>query len=365
MIGMKKYRIQMALFIISFFVPIVGFAQQVTNQLQLSLNENAFGSSKLVKEAILEALDSINRYPSSGEALIRDIAQHEGVSPDQIIPGEILTLLGVHLGLKGGPGSEFIYSVPGYPALVNGASTVGGKVVPVPLNEHLENDLAAIEASITEKTQAIFLVNPHNPSGTVSNDLIFHDFLHRVSKRALVIVDEAYLEFTDNFQERTAVNNLKQGDRVIVFRTFAKIYGLAGLSLGYAVAPKELADDVRKRGLGDPHELNSLSVAAARAALKDKKFVKQVQLQVAEERDKWYKLLDSLHLPYSHSQGNFVFFNIGHSHEEVTAYLKAHGISIGRAFEPYHTWVRISIGLPKENEKARQAIAKLIENKVP
>jgi len=341
-------------------LPYASMAQNKMEEVRLSMNENAFGQAKGVKEAIIQALDSINRYPTAGAEFIRDIAHREGVDPEQIIPGEILPLLGVYLGLKGGAGSEFIYTVPGYPALVNGAAKVGGKVVSVPLNERLENDLPAIAAKINTKTQAVFLVNPHNPSGTVIEDTTFRHFVHEIAKKVLVIVDEAYLEFADHFEDRTVVKNIWEGDNVIVFRTFAKTYGLAGLSLGYAVASKKVAAYLKEQGLGDPHELNSLSLAAAKVALKDQEFIRQVHTQVSAEREKWHTLLDSLHLERTQSQGNFVYFNTKRPYDEVAAHLRKQGIVIGRVFEPYDTWVRITIGLPDENDQARQAIRNLI-----
>jgi histidinol-phosphate aminotransferase len=192
----------------------------VQAQSQLSLNENPFGPSPAVKAAIAKALPNVFRYTGhEGDDLVAAIAHKEGVAVDQIIPGDVLAQLGIYLGVKGGSGGEFIYSVPGYPALVDAAATVGGVVVAVPLNDKKENDLAAIAAKVGPKTQAIYLVNPHNPSGTVTDNKVFHDFLHTVSQKALIVVDEAYLEFSDDFEERTAVNNIKAGDNVIVFRT--------------------------------------------------------------------------------------------------------------------------------------------------
>lgn len=330
--------------------------------IQLSLNENPFGPSPLVAEGIKSEFVNLARYSGdNGEALIEAIAKHEGVDKSQIVTGEILELLGVYLGLKGGPGSEFIYTVPGYPALVNAAAQVGGKVISVPLNEKLENDLPAISSQVNSKTQAVFLVNPHNPSGTVTDSKTFHNFLHQVSKQALVIVDEAYLEFSDDFQGRTAVSNIKNGDNVLVFRTFAKAYGLAGLSFGYAVAPKEIAAYLTKQGLGNPHDLNRLSVAAAAASLKDTGYIAKINKAITVEREKWITFLDENKLKHTTSQANFIYFDIKKPYAQVAAVLKENDIIIGRSFAPYDTWIRISIGLPKENLSVREVIKSLIK----
>jgi len=331
-------------------------------QIQLSLNENPYGPSPAVAKAIQKEVPNIFRYTGNeGDELVSAIAKHEGVDKDQIIPGDVLASLGIYLGIKGGKGSEFIYSVPGYPALVDAAATVGGVVISVPLNNQKENDLAAIAKRINSKTQAIYLVNPHNPSGTVTNNKVFHDFIHQASQQALVVVDEAYLEFSDDFAARTAMNNIKAGDNVIVFRTFAKAYGLAGLSFGYAVAPKALAAYLKKQGLGSVHDLNRLSIAAVQASLADSAYIKTVHDKVAIEREKWNKTLDDLYLQHTNSEANFVFFNINKPYDEVYKKFKEAGITIARSFPPYDTWIRITIGLPEENIKAQEVVKQLVK----
>jgi len=340
-----------------FVLAVPGSATAQQKPIQVSLNENPYGPAKGVAVAIAKETANIARYTGKeGDELIAAIAKHEGVGTDQIITGEILDLLGVYLGLKGGQGSEFIYTVPGYPALVNAAARVGGAVVSVPLNDKLENDLTAIASKINSRTQAIFLVNPHNPSGTVTDNTIFHDFLTEASKKTLVIVDEAYLEFSDNFAERTAVLNTKKGDNVLVFRTFAKAYGLAGLSLGYAVAPKGLASYLKSQGLGGIHDLNRLSIAAALASLNDPNYIANVQKSISTERTKWHKYLDDHGLKHTASQANFIYFDTKKPYAEVAQKLKDQGITIGRAFAPYETWIRITIGLPEENIRIQQVL---------
>jgi histidinol-phosphate aminotransferase len=327
---------------------------------QLSLNENPYGPPAGVNQAIERELRQLARYTGNeGAELIAAIAKREGVDPDQIIPGEILEQLGLYLGLKGGPGGEFIYSVPGYPVLVNAAARVGGRIVAIPLTDRKDNDLLAIAGRITERTQAIFLVNPHNPSGTVSDKQAFHTFLHEASRRALVIVDEAYLEFTDDFSGRTATTNLRQGDNVMVFRTFAKAYGLAGLSIGYAVAPKPLAAYLQAQGLGNVHDLNRLSVVAALTALNDTTFIPRVNQAITAERVKWHTLLDKLGILHTDSQANFVYIDLQKPYEEVAAWFAQKGIRVGRVFAPYDTWIRITIGLPEENANAQAVVRQL------
>ena len=328
---------------------------------RLALNENPLGPSPLAVEAIQNALTGIARYAGDdAHALERQIADREGVSPDQIILGEILDSLGLQLALAGGAGGEFIYSEPGYTALVDAVAPGGGVVVGVPLNARLENDLPAIAARATARTRAIYLVNPHNPTGTASEAIPFKAFLTEMAKRTAVIVDEAYLEFEPDFAQKTAVELTRGGANVVVFRTFGKIYALAGMSIGYAVAPKRLADSLKRNGLGAAHSLDRLALAAAAASLRDGGYVDAMRSKVAEERQKWHTLLDTMGRRRTDSRGNFVFFETGQPHEAIAAQLMNEGIEIARAFPPYDYWVRISIGLAAENVRARDAIEKLL-----
>ena len=332
---------------------------------RLTLNENPFGPSPLAAQAIQAELvggAGLFRYVGDeADAFAAQVAACEGVAPEQIVVGEILESLGLHLSLRGGPGGEFIYSVPGYPALVDAAARVGGVVVAVPLNRRLENDLPAIAAKVNARTRAVFLVNPHNPSGTVNDVAEFVAFVRQVSKRALVIVDEAYIEFSDDYAKRTAVALTRAGENVIVFRTFAKVHGLAGLPLGYAVAPRELADYLRRQGLGSPRELNRLALAAGSASLRDTAYIGRVHDAVAAGRAQWHATLDALKLRHTDSQANFVYFDAGWPQADVAKTLLAAGVVIGRAFPPYDTWVRITIGLPEENARAQAALRQALE----
>lgn len=329
--------------------------------IRLSLNENPFGPSPLALQAIKTQLTDLSSYTGDEVAeLTKTIAAREGIAAEQIVLGEILDVLGLYLSARGGPGGEFIYSEPGYTALVNAVAPAGGVVVGVALNKQLENDLPAIAGAVNAHTRAIYLVNPHNPSGTVSEAAQFIDFVRELSKRTLVIVDEAYLEFTPDFEKRTAAGLVSSGAQVAVFRTFSKIYGLAGLAIGYTLAPADLATSIKQLGIGTFHDLNRLSLVAASASLKDAGYLASVRAEIATEREAWHDLFRTRKVRYTESHGNFVFFDSGRPHQAVAAALAAQGIDIGRAYPPLDTWVRISIGLPEHNAIARQAVAGLL-----
>jgi histidinol-phosphate aminotransferase len=347
-------------------VPAAPFAgnRDAPRLIHLNLNENPFGPSPTVEDAIRRDFNRLSRYAdaTAAQAFAEQIAAYERVAVQQVVLGEILGALGLYLGSEGGPGGQFIYSTPGYLALIDGASHVGGVGVPVPLNAAYENDLPALAARVNSKTRAIYLINPHNPTGTVSDNAGFKQFLHQVSQRFPVIVDEAYLEYTGDFESRSAVSLVRDGANVLVFRTFDKIHGLAGLPIGYTLAPRSLADALRKQGVGDAESLGRLNISAASAALADSARVSHIREITSAERTKWVSVLDRLALAHTSSCANFIFFRTGLPQTELAAALRLRGIEIGRTFPPYTDWARITIGLPEENRAAQQQLREVLEN---
>jgi histidinol-phosphate aminotransferase len=330
---------------------------------RLSLNENPYGPSPLVAEAIHREFTHLDRYaePAAAQEFAEQIAAHEKLPVEQVVLGEILGLLGIVLAGEGGPGSEFLYSTPGYLALIDAAARVGGVGVPVPLDAEYRNDLAALSEKINARTRAIYLVNPHNPTGTVNENEAFKRFLRASSQHAVAIVDEAYLEYTDDFDQRSAVSLVREGANVVVFRTFDKIHGLAGLPIGYVLAPRSIADALRKQGAGDAEGLGRLNIAAAAAALGDTTQVARTREVVARERAKWLVLLHDLNRPHTDTHTNFIFFDVGQPQPKLAATLRAQGIDIGRPHPPYTNWARITVGLPEENLRAQGALRQALQ----
>jgi histidinol-phosphate aminotransferase len=330
---------------------------------RLSLNENPYGPSPHVAEAIQHEFDRLCRYADSQAAqlLAEQIAAYEHVSVEQVILGEILDFLGLYLGIQGGPGGEFLYSTPGYLALIDAATRVGGIGVPVPLNAQCQNDLPALSGKVNQRTRAIYLVNPHNPTGTVNDEEEFKRFLRNNLQNAVVIVDEAYLEYTADFMSRSAVSLVRDGANVMVFRTFDKIHALAGLPIGYVLAPRALAVALRKQGAGDAESLGRLNIVAASAALRDTAQVERTRKAVAHERNVWLSVLHDLKLQHSEPNANFIFFNARRPQPELAAAMLLHRIDIGRAHPPYANWARITIGLPEENQRAQAALRHALE----
>ena len=326
---------------------------------RLSLNENPFGPSPAVRDALASSAARINRYgDDAGVAILLDrIAALERVPRDQIVLGEILGPLGLFLAAQPPAGGRFVLSVPGYTALVDAGRPVGATGIGVPLDAALRNDLPALDRAVTPGTRALYLVNPHNPSGTVNDPAAFDAFVRDVSRRTLVIVDEAYIEYDDI--ARSAVRFTREGRNVAVFRTLDKVYGLAGLPIGYVLAPRALAASLRSGGLGDPHELGRLAVAAANAALADQAWVSNVRSRTIAGRDRLTAALDRARLAHSDSRANFIFFRAGVDAAGRRIALARQGIEVARPFPPLDDWIRIAIGTEDEVTRTIAAIGRV------
>jgi histidinol-phosphate aminotransferase len=159
-----------------------------------------------------------------------------------------------------------------------------------------------------------------------------------------------------DFATRSAVSLVREGANVVVFRTFDKIYGLAGMPIGCLLAPRSLADALRKQGGGQAEDLGRLNLVAASAALADTAHVEQTRRAIANERALWLALLSELKLPHTDTYANFVFFDTGRPQPVLAAAMRERGIDIGRAHPPYTNWARNTIGLLAENLRAQNVL---------
>ena len=327
--------------------------------IQLSWNENPFGPAPSAQAAMIAAVPLSCRYPDAEEhALLELIAAKEGCSPNQIVmgsgSGEILDVAGFHFGYEKG---EIISADPSYMQLVNAAEKAGGRAVRVPLNARLEHDLPAMAAAVGPKTSLIYLVNPNNPTGTVCAAAELREFVKTVSARVPVFIDEAYLECTDNFAERTCAPLSVAGHNVVVARTFSKIYGMAGCRLGYAVMPEKLATSLRARMTGS---LSLVTIEAALASLRDTAYVSATRAKIKAGRDAFVAEVKAMGKDYAVPQGNFVFFKTGMPIKDFIVKMRAEGVIVGRAFPPLLDWARVTIGLPHEMEVCHRAMRKVL-----
>ncbi len=326
---------------------------------KLNSNENPYGPSKRVREVIKNAFDKACRYPSIVfRPLLEQIAETEGVTTDHIVltggSTEGLKAAGVTFGIGEG---EIIAADPTFQAMLRYAEGFGAKVHRVPVDENLGHDLEAMAAIINAKTRLVFVCNPNNPTGTLLEKNKLKDFCSSVSKKTVVFSDEAYYDFIMEPDYPSMVELVKDGMDVIVSKTFSKVYGLAGMRIGYLVARPDIAAKLRKNIMA---MTNVLAIEAAKEALKDDAFYKFSLLKNKEAKSSIYKTLGDLNLQYVKSHTNFIFFKTGRPISEMITAMKSHNVLIGRPFPPFNEWARISTGTMENMHQFDMALKKVL-----
>ncbi|MDA8889775.1 aminotransferase class I/II-fold pyridoxal phosphate-dependent enzyme [Cyclobacteriaceae bacterium] len=331
----------------------------LTGNIKLSSNENPYGPSEKVRQAMISNFDQACRYPFSysGE-LIEKIAAKEGVSKDHIVLAggstEGLKVVGLTYGMNGG---EIIAAQPTFLALMTYAAQWGGSVNWVPVDKNMMHDLDEMEKRISSKTKLIFLCNPNNPTSTLLPADRVLDFCNTVSHKVTIFSDEAYYDFIEDRNYPSMVSLVKEGKNIIVSKTFSKVYGLAGLRIGYMVAKPEIAASLRKNIMAFT---NVLAIEAAKNALDDQEFYDFSLNKTLEAKKIILEGLDDLNLEYAPSNTNFIFFKSGRNIENLQQQMLAKGIIVGRPFPPFDDWCRISTGTLEEVIQFNDALKKVL-----
>lgn len=333
----------------------------ITGSIKLASNENPVGPSPLALKAIREGLDEINRYPDGQCFYLRDaLAQKLGIQPEEVLGGngsnEIIELA-VRTFL--GEGDEAIMAHPSfqvYPIIVQAA---GGKNIIVPLKD-FRHDLEAMASHITDRTKIIFIANPNNPTGTINTQAEMDIFLQRVPQGVLIVVDEAYHEYVTSPEYPQSLRYLREGQNILILRTFSKIYGLAGLRIGYGIAKAEILREMNK--VRQPFSVNSLAQRAAIAALRDEEHV-AASRRINEIGKRYlYKELEAMNFKYVPTEANFIYIilkekNASWLYEE----LLRHGVIVRPMGKQE---IRVTIGLPEENKRFIEALKKVLGQEV-
>jgi histidinol-phosphate aminotransferase len=325
------------------------FAMKATGaKVRLNSNENPYGPSKKAREAVVQILNEANRYQfQTQEDLRKRIAQRENIDPSYIMfgsgSGEILCLVGAAYGLDGG---SVLSSYPTFPLLMNYAEGVKARWDKVDLNDKLEYDYDKMAGAIKSDTKVIFTCNPNNPTGTVVDPNKVRAFAEEASKKALVYADEAYLEFLGPIEKNSIVDLVRKGNNVVVSRTFSKIFGLAGLRIGYVVAHPDTIKKLSK--FGDSISASQTAIAAAQASLGDEEFMQMVRQKNAEARKVLTDYLDAKKYLYGKSEINVVFFPAPKDGKTILAKCEEKGYLIRVWDYQGKEWCRVSIGTTEE-----------------
>ncbi|PSL07574.1 histidinol-phosphate aminotransferase [Cecembia rubra] len=315
--------------------------------IRLGSNENPYGPSAIVRKAMMDNFDLGCRYPWVYNAPLREmIAKKEGVSPDHIVlvsgSTEGLKITGITYA---GRGEEIISGLPTFLSMMEYAKIWGADINWVPLDKNMDYDLEEIEKRVSSKTKLVFLCNPNNPTGKLLPAQKVLDFCDTVSEKTIVFSDEAYYDYIEDPNYPSMVELVKKGKNVIVSRTLSKVYGLAGIRLGYLVAKPDIAAALNERVVANT---NVMAIEAGKAALNDEEFYKFSLQKNLEARKMIESTLNQLDLEYLPSQANFVFFHAKQDVRKLAEIMAKKGVIIGRPFPPFNDWCRVSTGTLEE-----------------
>jgi histidinol-phosphate aminotransferase len=329
--------------------------------LLLNGNENPYGPSPAAREAILANLGEVPWYAEGSiETLRAQIAQRELVAPGQVVigsgSGELLRIAGL-LAAASMPGGELVAARPTYEELPEFATLMGLKLRWVAADASLRHDLGAMRAAVGERTRLVYVCNPNNPTGTVVTREALEAFVRSLPAGVTVVVDEAYVDFVDEPGVASVAPLVQRVPNLVVLRTFSKLHGLAGLRVGYAVTTPALAADLARYSLVWP---NTLGLAAASASLGDVAFQTATRKAIVDDRARIHAALDRLGLRHTNAQGNFVFFDTGQPVKTFQDAMRAQGIRVGRRFDVYDTWSRVTIGRREHVDRFLDALPRAL-----
>lgn len=319
--------------------------------IKLASNENPFGPSPLARQALEQAIAGVHLYPDGNAFYLKQaLAEKLGVEPAHLTLGngsnELIEFVG-HALL--GPGTNIVvsqYCFAIYPIV---ARMCGAEVITVPAQDY-GHDLPAMLRAITPETRIVFVANPNNPTGTLAarEDLI--RLVNEVPDHVLLVLDEAYIEFLADPVDFVPLIRLGTRKNLLLMRTFSKIYGLAGLRVGYGIGAAELMATLEK--IRQPFNVNLLAQAAARAALADEAHVRRTRDNNFAGLEYYAREFRALGLEQVPSAANFVLVRTGQGRKVFTA-MQQHGV-ITRPMDGYQLpdWIRISVGTPAENRRA-------------
>lgn len=337
----------------------------LTHVYKLASNESPLGPSPKVRQAVMSAIDEINRYPDGACFELRAaVSDYYSVPREWLMFGngsdEIVDIL---VQIYCDPAKDTILTSQGaFSAYQISAQSVRVRAQTTKLTPDLRFDLKAM-AALIEKDDSIrfvFLPNPNNPTGTYFTQAEFDAFMAVASKKDLyVVLDEAYVEFVRAKDYPNGREYQKKYPNILLLRTMSKVFGLAALRVGVLIAPPEVCDMFNR--VRKPFNINSLAQAAAVAALQDNDHLEKIKHLTWEGLDYYCAQLDKLGIKYWPSQANFVLFDCGRDAGEVFQELLREGVIL-RPVKPYGmpNYLRMSVGLPEENEAAIQAIKKVL-----
>lgn len=341
-------------------VPVKRLPKDPANLVLLNSNENPYGPSPAALEAMVEAHSVVMRYPDYwADQIDERLAAFHGVTPEMVaVTCGSTELLKLCADAFLGPNKRLVLAEPTFEAIVHYARLLGAEIVKVPVDGDYRHDLGAMAKAARGRPGLIYVCNPNNPTGTVVSQAAVEKFLRQVPGESVVLVDEAYFHFCDDPGYGTLLGGVKTGGNVVVARTFSKIYGMAGLRLGYGIAPPELMKQMR------PHRVfssaNVLACAAALASLQDEVWVERNRRLNREARTALVKAMQQRGHAVIPSEANFVCLRVGRPVRPLIKAFRQRGIAVGRPFSGLPEHIRLSLGTPQEMEKFLAAFDRVV-----
>ena len=330
----------------------------------LSSNENCWGPPESVMKAMNNAWKYSNRYGYPDGNLVGEIAKHHGVKTENILlgagSGEILDVVGTTYLLGG---KKVLGVEPSYGSVYQHATSIKTEAIKLPLNkDYTQNIPAMIKAAHARQSEIglVYLCNPNNPTGIVVTKDEVKELLDGLPKGMPVLIDEAYHHFVDDPRYATSVPYVIEGRPVIIARTFSKIAALAGMRLGYAVAPAEMIEKMRPYSMGS---INALVKWGGVASLKDTAAQAEVKKKVIDLRKKTTSELAAYGYQSLPSETNFFMVEIGREIQPVIQEFAAKKVAVGRPFPPMTKHMRVSIGTAEEMARFMTAFKEIFPAK--
>jgi len=341
--------------------PIEELARElgISDAVKLASNENPLGPSPRAVEAARRVLTDAHRYPDGAAYELRTkLAAKHGVAMEEILLGAGSNeLLDLAVRTFCTPAQHIVFAEPSFVVYRIAALSGGVPFSAVPLTAGLVHDLPAMAAAVTPETRVLFVANPNNPTGTHVGRAAVEKLLREVPPDVIVVMDEAYFEYADapDYPDCLQLRSLRE--RLLVLRTFSKIYGLAAFRVGYAVGPRNLIDYMNR--VRAPFNVSTLAQAAAVAALDDDAHVQNARLLNQAERKRVTRALESRGLWVAPSQANFVLVDLKRPARAVYDALLKQGVIV-RPFASLPTSLRVTLGTERENDRFLAALAEVL-----
>jgi len=332
------------------------------NVIKMASNENPLGPSPKAVQAMRDQLERQHFYPDGNCFYLKEaLAEKKKIQPDQLIFGngsdEILSFL---TRAYINPGDEAVMVTPSFSEYEFVTRLMGGVPVHVPLvGEDFNYDFEAVLSAVNEKTRLVFICSPNNPTGTIVMKKELDHFIERLPEKVVLVLDQAYLEYVNDSDHPGGLDYIEKGFPVIALRTFSKIYGLAGLRIGYGIAPADLIQDLNR--VRDPFNVNAMSQSAALAALEDGEHLDQSRSLVVDGRKQLTEGLAEMGIKPVPDQANFCFLDLKVDSKEVFKALLKRGVIVrtGDIFG-FPTYIRVTYGTAEQNERFLTALNEVI-----